>query len=466
MTLVIENRDWENWKGPMQVEARGFKSKRVTRVRPGHADLAGVLKYGFDDARDVLERASARETAARVAAGAVGRTLLAAIGVDVHSCVVRIGDITSRSRMATPAWDAVERSPVRCADEAASARMVAAIDAARERGDTLGGTAYVVASHVPAGLGSYVHWDRRLDGLIAQAMCSIPSVKGVELGAAVLAAQSPGSDVHDEPRWDAEQGFHHLTNRQGGLAGGVTDGEPVWALVHFKPISTLLHPLRSVDIGTGAEINAHYERSDICVVPAGAVVAEAMLAWVLAAAAVEKFGGDTLARCDAPWPPTAAPSTGCDDRGAPHRAGRAAGIGEEHHRAARRRAARLGRSSTSTTRSRGASGRSPAAIIAADGEARFATSSSPRSEHALRRPGPLVIACGGGLITPAGGAPAAHRARARWSGSTRRTTVLVERVGDGADRPMLGGSAATGIPRLRSSRAARASGGARSASPR
>ena len=139
-----------------------------------------------------------------------------------------------------------------------------------------------------------MHWDRRIDGLIAQAMCSIPSVKGVELGAAVLAAQSPGSAVHDEPRWDAGLGFHHLTNRQGGLAGGVTDGEPVWALVHFKPISTLLHPLRSVDIHTGAEINAHYERSDICVVPAGAVVAEAMLAWVLAAAATEKFGGDTL----------------------------------------------------------------------------------------------------------------------------------------------------------------------------
>ena len=293
ITLVIENRDWENWRGPMQVEARGFKSKHVTRVRPGHADLAGVLKYGFGDARDVLERASARETAARVAAGAVGRTLLAAIGVEVHSCVVRIGDVHVDAPDADVRWDAVERSPVRCLDEAASTRMVAAIDAARERGDTLGGTAYVVASNVPAGLGSYVHWDRRLDGLIAQAMCSIPSVKGVELGAAALAARSPGSEVHDEPRWDANRGFHHLTNRQGGLAGGVSDGEPVWALVHFKPISTLLHPLRSVDIHTGAEINAHYERSDICVVPAGAVVAEAMLAWVLAAAAIEKFGGDT-----------------------------------------------------------------------------------------------------------------------------------------------------------------------------
>ncbi len=294
ITLVVENRDWENWQGPMQVEARGFKSKRVTRVRPGHADLAGVLKYGFNDARDVLERASARETAARVAAGAVARTLIAAFGMEIHSCVVRIGDVHVPVPDAEVAWDAVERSPVRCADTGASAQMVAAIDAARERGDTLGGTAYVVASGVPAGLGSYAHWDRRLDGLIAQAMCSIPSVKGVELGAAVLAAQSPGSEVHDEPRWDAGRGFHHLTNRQGGLAGGVTDGEPVWALVHFKPISTLLHPLRSVDIHTGAEINAHYERSDICVVPAGAVVAEAMLAWVIAAAAMEKFGGDTL----------------------------------------------------------------------------------------------------------------------------------------------------------------------------
>jgi len=293
ITLVIENRDSENWRGPMQVEARGFKSKHVTRVRPGHADLAGVLKYGFGDARDVLERASARETAARVAAGAVGRTLLAAIGVEVHSCVVRIGDVHVDAPDADVRWDAVERSPVRCLDEAASTRMVAAIDAARERGHPLGGPAYVGASNVPAGLGSYGHWDRRLDGLIAQAMCSIPSVKGVELGAAALAARSPGSEVHDEPRWDANRGFHHLTNRQGGLAGGVSDGEPVWALVHFKPISTLLHPLRSVDIHTGAEINAHYERSDICVVPAGAVVAEAMLAWVLAAAAIEKFGGDT-----------------------------------------------------------------------------------------------------------------------------------------------------------------------------
>ena len=295
ITLVVANRDWENWKGPMQVDDRDFKAKRVTRVRPGHADLAGALKYGFDDARNVLERASARETAARVAVGAVARALLRTIGVDLHSYVQRIGEVALTEPTGGDVdWSAVEASPVRCPEGDASRRMVEAIDAARDAGDTLGGTAYVVARGVPAGLGSYVQWDRRLDGLVAQALCSIPSVKGVEIGAAVCAARSRGSTVHDVPRFDAGRGFHHLTNRQGGMTGGVSNGEDVWALVHFKPISTLLRPLRSVDMATGEEINAHYERSDVCVVPAGAVVAEAMLAWVVAVAATEKFGGDTL----------------------------------------------------------------------------------------------------------------------------------------------------------------------------
>jgi chorismate synthase len=294
IALVIVNRDWENWRGPMQVTAAGFKRKLVSRVRPGHADLAGMLKYGLVDARDVLERASARETAARVAAGAVAMTLLGRLGVRVSSWVQRIGDVSiDWYESVDPA--AVEASPVRCPDPEASARMVAAIDSARQLGDTLGGTAVVSASGVVAGLGSYAQWDRKLDGLIAQALCSIPSVKGVEIGAAALAARSPGSQVHDSPRYAEGEGFRHLTNRQGGLTGGVTDGEPVWASVHFKPISTLLTPLRSVDARTGEEVNAHYERSDICVVPAGAVVAEAMLAWVLAAAMAEKLGGDSLA---------------------------------------------------------------------------------------------------------------------------------------------------------------------------
>ncbi|MFN2569729.1 MAG: chorismate synthase [Candidatus Dormibacteria bacterium] len=294
ITLVLPNRDWDNWKGPMQIESVGFKRKKVTRVRPGHADLAGVLKYGFDDARNVLERASARETAARVAAGAVARKLLgASAGTALSSHVVRIGAVAIP--FAGPADPrAVEASEVRCPDPEASARMIQAIDAAREAGDTLGGTAVVVASHVVAGLGSYVHWDRKLDGLLAQALCSIPSVKGVELGAAVEAAASPGSAVHDSPVYSAAGGFRHHSNRQGGLSGGVTDGEDVWALVHFKPISTLLKPLDSVDMHTGEPVRAHYERSDICVVPAGAVIAEAMAAWVLAAATMEKFGGDSL----------------------------------------------------------------------------------------------------------------------------------------------------------------------------
>ncbi|MBJ7595034.1 MAG: chorismate synthase [Candidatus Dormibacteraeota bacterium] len=293
ISLTIRNRDWDNWSGPMQVEAEGFTRKAVTRVRPGHADLAGMLKYNLDDARDVLERASARETAARVAAGAVAKALLRVAGTTLSSHVVRIGEVVAADDAGASAA-AVESSPVRCADPEASARMVEAIDVARAAGDTLGGTAMVTAHHVVAGLGSYAQWDRRLDGRIAQAMCSIPSVKGVELGAALQAASSMGSAVHDRPAWSSERGFYHLNNRQGGLAGGVSNGEDVWARVHFKPISTLLTPLRSVDVRTGEEVNAHYERSDICVVPAGAVVAEAMLALVLAEAMLEKFGGDSV----------------------------------------------------------------------------------------------------------------------------------------------------------------------------
>jgi chorismate synthase len=292
IALTLVNRDWDNWKGPMQVAAEGFTKKPVTRVRPGHADLAGILKYDLDDARDVLERASARETAARVAAGGVAKALLAVAGVSITSRVVRIGDVVAAEELVDPT--AVEESPVRCGDPAAGARMVEAIDAARTAGDTLGGTAVVTAHHVVAGLGSYAQWDRRLDGRIAQAMCSIQSVKGVELGDAVNAAASPGSAVHDRPAYTPERGFHHLSNRQGGLSGGVSNGEDVWARVHFKPISTLLSPLRSVDVRTGEETNAHYERSDICVVPAGAVVAEAMLALVVAEAMLEKFGGDSV----------------------------------------------------------------------------------------------------------------------------------------------------------------------------
>ena len=291
--MVISNRDWENWRKPMRIEPGGSAPNRVTRVRPGHADLAGLLKYDHDDARDVLERASARETAARTAAGAAARVLLNAVGIEVHSYVRRIGNVVI-ARPASVDWEAVEASPVRCPDAQASAEMVAAIDAARSDGDTLGGTATVLATGVPAGLGTYAQWDRRLDGLLAQAICSIPSVKGVEIGAAVEAAAARGSQVHDEPRFDPASGFSHRSNNAGGVTGGISNGQEVWCEVHFKPISTLLTPLRSIDIRSGEETNAHYERSDICVVPAGAVVAEAMLAWTLAAEVCEKFGADSM----------------------------------------------------------------------------------------------------------------------------------------------------------------------------
>jgi chorismate synthase len=293
ITLVIRNRVWEDWQKVMQVEARGFKPKRVTRLRPGHADLAGVLKYGFDDVRNVLERASARETAARVAAGAVAKALLRRIGTEVHSYVSRVGPVEAPLLpSACIDWKAVEESPVRCPDAASGARMIEAIDAARESGDTLGGTALVIASGVVAGLGTYVHWDRRLDGQLAQALVSIQSVKGVDLGAEV--ASVPGSRLHDAPKWVEGEGFRHVSNNQGGLTGGVTDGEDVWAQVHFKPIATMKKPMRSTDLSTKEEVNAHYERSDVCHVPAGAVVAEAMAALVLANAVTEKFGGDSL----------------------------------------------------------------------------------------------------------------------------------------------------------------------------
>ncbi|HEY6378655.1 MAG TPA: chorismate synthase [Candidatus Dormibacteraeota bacterium] len=293
LTLVIPNRVWDDWRRVMQVEARGFKPKRVTRLRPGHADLAGVLKYGFDDVRNVLERASARETAARVAAGAVAKALLKPFGTTVRSYVCRIGDIAVAAPTGAVDWEQVEASPVRCPDPVTAERMVAAIDGARDAGDTLGGTAVVIASGVVPGLGSYVHWDRRLDGLLGQALFSIQSVKGVDIGAEVASVR--GSELHDSPRWLEGEGFRHLTNNQGGLTGGVTDGEDVWAQVHFKPIATMRTPMRSVDLATKEETNAHYERSDVCHVPAGAVVAEAMTAWVLAAALLEKFGGDSMA---------------------------------------------------------------------------------------------------------------------------------------------------------------------------
>jgi chorismate synthase len=290
VALWIENRDAVNWERVMSVTPVPEAPDAVTRLRPGHADLAGALKYGHEDVRDVIERASARETAARVAAGAVAKAVLAALGIDVLSETIRIGEVAATARFDR---DAIEASEVRCADPDASARMVQAIAAAREAGDTLGGMTAVRASNVITGLGSYAQWDRRLDGRIAQALASVPSAKGVEFADAFDASGERGSRVHD-PIERRGPGFGRPRNRAGGLEGGVTNGEDVVVRVAFKPISTLMKPLPSVDLRTGAPAPAHVERSDVCIIPAAGVVAEAMLAFVLADAVCLKFGEDTI----------------------------------------------------------------------------------------------------------------------------------------------------------------------------
>jgi chorismate synthase len=307
IALMIPNKDWENWQRTMYVEpempasASGADRPAVTRPRPGHADLAGFVKYGQDDMRNVLERASARETASRVAAGAIARQLLAAIGVELVSHVISIGAEAIDDPLAL-GFDQIKAipldTPLHCSDPQAERRMIAEIDRARDAGDTLGGSFEVVAHGVPPGLGSYVHWDRKLDGRLAQALMSIPAIKAVGIGRGPGVAGLPGSRVHDEIVPAAGRptsvGVSRPTNRAGGLEGGVTNGEDLRVTAYMKPISTLMKPLRSVDLANMTESPASVERSDVCAVPAAAVVAEAMVALVLADAAIEKFGGDTV----------------------------------------------------------------------------------------------------------------------------------------------------------------------------
>jgi chorismate synthase len=300
LALMIENKDWANWTDVMAVEPREItpeKSRRVKRPRPGHADLAGGLKYGARDLRDILERASARETAARVACGAVAKQLLAQFGVDIRSHVIQLGGTPEKPlELSWPEIASIrEDAPLRCADENAQQRMVELIDETRKKGDTLGGIFEVVARGVVPGLGSHTSWDAKLDGRLAQAVMSIHAVKGVAIGAAVEASALPGSEVHDEIAYNNEtKEFIRATNRAGGLEGGITNGEEIRVRGHLKPISTLRRPLRSVDIDTKQEEAAAFERSDITVVPAAGVIGEAMVALVLASAMREKFGGDSL----------------------------------------------------------------------------------------------------------------------------------------------------------------------------
>ena len=298
ITLTIQNRDWENWKQTMAVgEApAGASPKSVTRPRPGHADLAGAMKYGHRDIRNVLERSSARETTARVAVAGVAKRLLGEFGITILSHVTEIGGV--RIGPLEVPWDEVrsraEASEVRCADTKAERAMIEAIDRAKEAGDTLGGVFEVVALGCPVGLGSYVQWDRKLDGRVARALCSIHAIKGAEMGMGFEAARRPGSQVHDEILFDSDSGFHRRTNSAGGLEGGVTNGQPVVVRAAMKPISTLRKPLRSVDMATKETVEAVVERSDVCAVPAAGVVGEAMMALGLVEAFLEKFAGDSV----------------------------------------------------------------------------------------------------------------------------------------------------------------------------
>ncbi len=292
ISLLVQNRDWPNWQSIMAVEESAEPAAPVTRLRPGHADLAGAMKYGLDDVRPILERASARETAARTAAGAVARRFLEEMGIAIHSHSVAIGEV--RARDLEPDWTEVEASPVRTADHTVEAVMMATIDAAKAKGDTLGGVFEVVATGVPIGLGSHVHWDRRLDGLLAQALMSIPTIKGVEIGAGFGGAAMPGSRHHDLFQEAPGRPWARASNRAGGGEGGISNGEPLVLRAAVKPIPTLANALPSVDLATGAAVQAHQERSDACVVPAAGVVGEAMVAVTLAGVFLEKFGGDHL----------------------------------------------------------------------------------------------------------------------------------------------------------------------------
>ena len=295
IAMLIWNRDWEHWQDVMAPEAddpQGDRRRQVTRPRPGHADLAGSLKYDRSDARDILERASARETVARVACGAVCRKLLGQFGIDIGSHVAELGGVIAKlpSPLPTPLNEAADQSPVRCLDKAAEAEMIRRIDAAKAAGDTLGGIVEVIVLGMPVGLGSHVSWDTKLDGRLAQALMSIPAVKGVELGLGFEAARRKGSEVHDE----ILPGFSRATNRAGGTEGGMTTGGPLVVRAAMKPISTLMSPLKTVDFKTGGPAQAQSERSDVTAVPAMGVIAEAMTAIVVTEALLEKFGGDAL----------------------------------------------------------------------------------------------------------------------------------------------------------------------------
>lgn len=302
VALVVENNDWKHWTeimGPEPIEEgkEGEVKRKITNPRPGHADLNGGLKYGHRDLRNILERSSARETTVRVAAGAVAKKLLSLLGIEVASHVIEIGGVKS----SVDKYDSIgslrdisEKSPVRCLDSEAEKEMMKAIDEAKENGDSIGGIVEVIVEGMPAGVGSYVHYDRKLDAKLAAAMVSINAFKGVEIGIGFEAARKPGSEVHDEIEWSEEKGYYRSTNRLGGFEGGMTTGMPIVVRGVMKPIPTLYKPLKTVDIDTKKPFSASIERSDSCAVPAAAVVAESVIAWELASAIVDQFHADRM----------------------------------------------------------------------------------------------------------------------------------------------------------------------------
>jgi chorismate synthase len=308
ITLEINNRDWENWQVKMSVTPVEDEIEPVTLARPGHADFAGVIKYGHQDIRNVIERSSARETAARVSVGAVCVALLRQFGIEIHSHVLSIGPVGKHNdahsaiyqNYTQAYWEAIESSPVRCGDSSLSEQMVAFIQECKSNAETAGGVFEVVATGLPIGLGSYSQWDRRLNAKIAQAIMSIPSVKGVEIGSGFASSVLPGSQVHDVIRKSASGEWAHVSNNAGGIEGGISNGEPIVVRAAVKPIASLAHPLPTVDIARQENVaEGRYERSDVCVVPAAGVVGETMLAIALTEAWLEKFGGDSLAEMQA-----------------------------------------------------------------------------------------------------------------------------------------------------------------------
>jgi len=299
ITLQIKNRDWVNWERVMSPSPGAeIEAKKITRPRPGHADLSGSIKYQQGDMRNILERSSARETAARVAVGAVAKALLQETGIFVIGHVAAIGHVSIKENL--PEIDhhklvsLTEKSPVRCFDQDISMKMMEAIDEAKTAGDTLGGIFQVIITGVPTGLGSHVHWDRKIDGRLSWALMSIQGIKGVEIGLGFQAAGLPGSQVHDEISYREEHGLMRLSNRAGGIEGGMSNGEPIVIRAAMKPIPTLMKPLGTVDMTEKTPVMAQVERSDVCAVPAACVVGEAAAAWEIAQALQEKFGGDTL----------------------------------------------------------------------------------------------------------------------------------------------------------------------------